>query len=389
MPIYLDYQATTPLDPRVLDRMLPYLSGVVGNPHSTSHLHGMEAHRAVERARAQVAGLIGAQPGEIVFTSGATEANNMLLRGAAAFARGCGRDAVVTCATEHRAVLDVVERMGAQGAQVRVVGVDRLGMLRVDELEAALDDRVGVVSVMAANNEIGVLQPISRIAGMARTVGALMHSDMAQAVGKVPIDVHDVGVDLASFSGHKLHGPMGIGAAFVSRASRRRVEALLHGGGQEGGLRSGTLPVALCVGFGEACALAGEEMRAEAEKLRDLRDRFLGKLGAAGVAFDVNGDSERRLPGNLNLHFPGVDAEALMMRVRDRVSISSGSACTAESIEPSHVVAALAGTERAEESLRIGFGRQTTGAEVDEAAEVIANAVAALGRLVYRRAAEG
>jgi cysteine desulfurase len=389
MPIYLDYQATTPLDGRVLHAMLPYLSGAVGNPHSTSHVHGADARRAVDLARAQVAGLIGARPDEIVFTSGATEANNMLLLGVAADSRARGRDVVVTCVTEHKAVLGVVDGLARSGFGVRLIGVGSDGMIDLQALEAALDDRVAVVSVMAANNEIGVLQPLAAVAAMARGVGALVHSDAAQAVGKVPFDVGAAGVDLASMSGHKIYGPMGVGAAYVSRSVRHRVQALMLGGGQEGGLRSGTLPVALCVGFGTACSLAAEERETEARALTALRQLFAERLLAGGALFEVNGDPERRLPGNLNLHFPGVDAEALLMSVRDAVSISSGSACTAESVEPSHVVTALGGLERAEESVRIGFGRQTTREEVVKAAGVVAGAAVALGRVGYRRVVGG
>lgn len=388
MPIYLDYQATAPLDARVLHEMMPFLTGAVGNPHSTSHLHGVEARMAVERARDQVGALIGARPDEIVFTSGATEANNMLLSGVVSDARTRGRDVVVTCVTEHKAVLGVVDRLVANGFEARRIAVDGGGIIDLTSLEAALDDRVAVVSVMAANNEIGVLQPIAEIATMAHRVGALMHSDAAQAAGKVPFDVRAAGVDLASLSSHKLYGPMGIGAAYISRAVRRRVEPLMHGGGQEGGSRSGTLPVALCVGFGRASALAAEERDAEAARLLGLRQLFLEGLSSGGAAFVVNGDVERRLPGNLNIHFPGIDAEALLMSVRDRLSISSGSACTAESVEPSHVLTALGGWERAEESVRVGLGRQTTREEVAEAAGVLAAAATALRRVAYRHPVE-
>jgi cysteine desulfurase len=368
--------------------MLPYMSGLVGNPHSTSHLHGVEARRAVELARSQVAALLGGQPDEIVFTSGATEANNLLIRGAATDGFKHGRHVVATCATEHKAVLDVVERLTEQGADVRVVGVDGSGIVDLEALSIALDPRASLVSLMAANNEIGVLQPLKLVADMAREAGALMHSDVAQAAGKIPLDLPALGVELASVSGHKLYGPMGIGAAFVSRTVRRRIEPLLHGGGQEGGLRSGTLPVALCVGFGAACEIAADGMAAETKRLLSHRRRFSDRLASAGVGFTINGDLDRRLAGNLNIHFPGIDAEALLMTVRNSVSISSGSACTAESIDASHVISALGGINRAEESVRVGFGRQTTEAEVDEAADVLANAVAALGRFVYRHRPE-
>jgi cysteine desulfurase len=383
-PIYLDYQSTTPLDPRVLDAMLPYLLGSTGNPHSTSHLHGQTASRAVETARVEVAALVGAHPDEIVFTSGATEADNMLIRGAASKGRDAGRKAIVTCVTEHRAVLDVASRLSQTGHELLLISVDRDGFIDLSALKAAVTMDVSVVSVMAANNEIGVLQPIAAIAAICRQAGALFHCDAAQAVGKVAFDIDADGVDLASLSAHKLYGPMGIGAAVVTRAARRRIDPLMYGGGQENGLRSGTLPVALCVGFGAACRIAADERLSEAASLRSMATTFLAELSDRGVAFSVNGALDVRLPGNLNLRFAGVDAEALLMRIRPHVSISSGSACTAESLDPSHVLLALGhGIEAAEESVRIGFGRTTTMTEVRHAAETIARAVAGLARLSY------
>jgi cysteine desulfurase len=383
-PIYLDFQSTTPLDPRVLDAMMPYLVGAAGNPHSTSHLHGQAASRAVEAARAEVAALIGAQPDEIVFTSGATEADNMLIRGAALRGREGGRNAIVTCVTEHQAVLEVAKRLSHSGHELRLVSVDASGTIDLRELGAAVTEDVSVVSVMAANNEIGVLQPLTEIGDLCRRTGALFHSDAAQAVGKVPFDMGTNHVDLASLSAHKLYGPMGIGAAVVSRGVRRRIDALIHGGGQQNGLRSGTLPVALCVGFGAACRIAAEVQQSEAASLQIMSCTFLRALADRGVLFAVNGTLDARLPGNLNIRFVGVDAEALLMRVRPYLSISSGSACTAESLDPSHVLLALGhGVEAAEESVRIGFGRTTTMVQVHQAAETIARAVAGLARLGY------
>lgn len=384
-PIYLDYQATAPLDPRVLEAMLPYWSGSFGNPHSSTHNHGIAAMRVVDQAREEVANLIGADPAEIIFTSGATEADNLLVRGAALAGRTANRDGIVSVSTEHKAVLGVIENLRREGLRTTILGVDQDGMLDVGALAAVVDERTSVVSVMAANNEIGVIQPIAAIGRACAAAGALLHSDAAQAAGKIPIDVRRDSVSLMSLSSHKLYGPMGIGAAFIAREAKRRVAPVLHGGGQEGGFRSGTLPVALCAGFGAACRLAIAEMQADAAKSRAQRDIFLTILRDEGVAFAVNGALEPRLPGNLNLSFPDIDAEALLMSVRDRMSIASGSACTAESLDPSHVVLALGyGPERAEEAVRIGFGRPTTDAEIVTAAQILAKAVAKLARVVYR-----
>jgi cysteine desulfurase len=382
-PIYLDFQATTPLDPRVLAEMLPYLSGPGGNPHSTSHLHGIAALKAVEDARRHVAALINATPDEIVFTSGATEANNLIIQGVFNSARVDGRTGIVTSTTEHKAVLEVTAHLHARGAEVRYARVSPDGMIDLDQLKKLVDGSTALVSVMAVNNEIGVLQPIDEISKIARNAGALFHTDAAQAVGKVLFDVSDI--DVASISGHKLYGPMGIGAAYVARNARRAIEPLVFGGGQERGLRSGTLPVALCVGFGAACRIAAEELAGEAARLLELRDQFLAILRESGVAFDVNGTLDKRVAGNLNLYFPGVDAEALLMRVRSEMSISTGSACTADSLEPSHVLLALGfGDARAEQSVRIGLGRSTTEAEVRTASRKLAKAVAALSKVGYK-----
>jgi cysteine desulfurase len=380
----MDYQATTPLDPRVLDAMLPFMSVSFGNPHSSSHAHGRLAMRAVDDSREAVADLIGASPAEIVFTSGATESNNMLLRGAVAAGSRSGRSDVVTCVTEHAAVLDVARWLGNQGGEVSILNVGGDGLLDPGAVALAASERTAVVSVMLANNEIGVIQPAGAIADAAHGVGALFHTDAAQAVGRVPVDVRGLDVDALSFTAHKMYGPMGIGAAFVAKRARRRVDALIMGGGQQGGLRSGTLPVALCVGFGEAARICAAEMEGEARRVAGLRDDLLAALAAAGAAFELNGAVEPRLPGNINVSFPGVDAEALLMKVGAVLSISSGSACTAESIEPSHVVSALGGRgHRAEEAIRISLGRMTTAAEVVEAARIVAKAVARLRSVGY------
>lgn len=383
-PIYMDYQATTPLDPRVLDAMLPHMRGRVGNPHSNTHSHGREAMRAVDDARIAIAALIGANAAEIVFTSGATESNNMLLRGAASAGARVGRRGIVSCVTEHHAVLDVVRRLAEEGSAVATLGVDGNGLLDPGSVLRAANSGTAIVSVMAANNEIGVLQPIAEIAAAAHAVGALFHTDAAQAVGRVPVDVRAQGIDAMSFTAHKMYGPMGIGAAYVAADARGRIDPLLYGGGQQGGLRSGTLPVALCVGFGEAARICAAEMDEDARRVAAMRDAFLEALSSAGVVFELNGAVSPRLPGNVNVSFPGVDAEALLMRAGRHLSISSGSACTAESLEPSHVVAALGGRPlRAEEAIRVSLGRMTTGEEVADAARIVARSVGRLRGVAY------
>jgi cysteine desulfurase len=374
-PVYLDYQATTPLDRRVLDAMLPYFTEKFGNPHSVTHAYGREAEAAVEVARAEIAALIGAEPREIVFTSGATEANNLAVKGAARFHRDAGRDHVVTVVTEHKCVLESVAALAREGFRATVLPVDGQGLVDVGALAAALDERTAVVSVMAANNEIGVLQPLAEIGALCRARGALFHSDAAQAVGKVPIDVDAFGIDLLSISGHKVYGPKGIGALYVRRRPRARLAPLFDGGGQERGLRSGTLPTPLCVGLGAAARIAGLEMAAEGERLLGLRRRFLAGMRARVPELRLNGDPERRLPGNLNLSFPGAPALAVMAACPS-LALSTGSACTAAAVEPSHVLRALGLSEAlAGTALRIGLGRQTTDSEVDFSVEALAAAV--------------
>ena len=386
-PIYLDNQATTPCDPRVVEAMLPWFTEKFGNPGSATHAYGREAEAAVETARAQVAALIGADPREIVFTSGATESNNLALKGAAHFHRDFDKDGVVTLATEHKCVLESTAALAREGFRTTVLPVEPDGLLALDRLEAALDERTAILSVMAAHNEIGVLQPLAAIAALARPRGILFHSDAAQAVGKVPVDVNALGVDLLSISGHKIYGPKGIGALYVRRRPRARLAPLIDGGGQERGLRSGTLPTPLCVGLGVAAALAQAELAAEAERLLQLRRRFLSGIRARLPAVVLNGDAERRLPGNLNLSFPGTTAAALMAACPE-VALSTGSACTSAAIEPSYVLRAL-GVEPglAAGSLRIGLGRFTTAAEVDFAVEALAAAAGHLASGVKTAAA--
>jgi cysteine desulfurase len=376
-PVYLDYQATTPCDPRVVEAMLPWFTAKFGNPHSTSHAFGREAAEAVEKARGQVAALIGADEKEIVFTSGATESNNLAIKGAARFLKG-RKDHVATLATEHKCVLESCRQLEREGFRVTYLPVRADGLVDLDRLADALDERTALVSVLAAHNEIGVVQPLADIAALAHARGALFHTDAAQAAGKIPLDVAAMGIDLLSISGHKLYGPKGIGALYVRRRPRVRLEPLFDGGGQERGLRSGTLPAPLCIGFGEACAIAAAEMAEEAARLRALRDRFLATVRRALPDTRLNGAAEPRLAGNLNLAFPGIEAEKLVASC-PAVAVSTGSACTSAAVEPSYVLRALGmGDDLAGASVRIAFGRFTTEAEVDFAADAMVAAVRAL-----------
>ena len=322
-PIYLDNQATTPTDPRVVDAMLPFFTERFGNPHSIQHAVGRSVAEAVETARAQVASLIGAEPREIVFTSGATESNNLAIKGAARFARRYkALDHIVTIETEHKCVLESCRRLEEEGFSVTILPVGPSGHVDFDALEDAITDRTALVSVMAAQNEVGVLAPLEEIGDITRARGILFHSDAAQAIGKVPLDVNASKIDLLSISGHKAYGPMGIGALYVRRRPRARLEPLIDGGGQERGLRSGTVAPALCVGLGTACALAEAEMTEEAARVEALRDRLLDRLRATVPDLFVNGDLERRLPGNLNFGVPGIDSEALISALaRDGVPL--------------------------------------------------------------------
>ena len=383
MPVYLDYQATTPVDPRVLDRMLPWFSDQFGNPHSRQHAWGWRAEAAVEEARAAVAAAIGGEAREIVFTSGATEANNLALKGALRFAREHGRgDHLVTVATEHKCVLESAATLAREGTRVTTVPVGADGLVDLDWLAAAIDATTVLVSVMAVNNEIGVIQPLGAIGALCREAGVLFHTDAAQAVGKIALDVGAADIDLLSISGHKLYGPKGIGALYVRRRPRARLAAEIDGGGQERGLRSGTLAPPLIVGLGTACAIGDGEMTDEAVRLAGLRDRFLAALAAAVPDLVVNGHAERRIAGNLNLAFAGIDGEALLNALPD-VAISTGSACTSATVEPSYVLRALGLADAlAGASIRVGFGRFTVAAEVDYAARRIGAAV------VEQRAAE-
>lgn len=373
-PIYLDYQATTPMDPRVLQAMMPYFTEKFGNPHSRNHVHGWEAEEGVEKARALVAEVINADEREIVFTSGATESNNLAIAGVARFYKD-KRNHIVTLVTEHKCVLDTCRHLEGEGFDVTYLPVRQDGLVDLKQLEAAITGKTVIVSVMGVNNEIGVIQPLAEIGRLCRAKGAFFHTDCAQAYGKVPLDVEAMNIDLMSISGHKIYGPKGIGALYVRRKPRVRLQALIHGGGQERGMRSGTLPTPLCVGLGEAAAICKREMASEAVKLGKLRDRFLDRVRARLPEVFLNGDETQRIPGNLNLSFAYVEGEGLMMGIKD-LSVSSGSACTSASLEPSYVLRALGVEEElAHTSLRIGFGRFTTEAEVDYAADRIIAAV--------------
>jgi cysteine desulfurase len=381
-PIYLDYQATTPVDPRVAEAMWPYFTEAFGNPHSVHHGYGREAEEAVEAARAEVAALIGAEPREIVFTSGATESNNTAIKGAARFHGAQGKRHVVTLATEHKCVLESAKALRGEGFEVEILPVETDGRVDLDRLAATIQEDTAIVSVMAANNEIGVLQPIQEIGRLCRERRVLFHTDAAQAVGKVPLDVNAASIDLLSLSGHKLYGPMGIGALYVRRRPRARITPLLDGGGQERTLRSGTVPAPLVVGLGAACRIAGAELTQEAERLTSLRQRLWDGLHAHLPDAHVNGSWEHRLPGNLNVTVPGLDAETLIAETPE-VAFSTASACSSTSVEPSYVLSALGLSDRAAAaSIRLGLGRMTTEAEVDRAAE-------AIGRTAARLRAQG
>lgn len=362
-PIYLDYSATTPVDPRVAEKMIPWLTEQFGNPASRSHAFGWNAEGAVEEAREHVAALVNADAREIIWTSGATESNNLAIKGAAHFYAGKGKH-IVTVKTEHKAVLDTVRELERQGFEATYLDVQEDGLLNLDTLKAALRPDTTVVSVMFVNNEIGVVQPIAEIGEICRERGIVFHVDAAQATGKVGIDLQLLKVDLMSFSAHKTYGPKGVGALYVRRKPRIRLEAQMHGGGHERGMRSGTLPTHQIVGMGEAFRLAKLEMAEENIRVRDLRDRLMAGLQDMASVF-VNGDLSRRVPHNLNLSFAYVEGESLIMAVKE-LAVSSGSACTSASLEPSYVLRALGREdELAHSSIRFSIGRFTTWEEVE------------------------
>ncbi len=375
MPIYLDHHSTTPCDTRVVDAMAPYWTREFGNAASRTHAFGWRAEEAVEAAREDVARLIGADPREIVFTSGATEANNLALLGVARANRERG-DHIISCQTEHRSVLDPLAALEKEGFRVTCLAVDTQGLLDVDDLRAALDGRTILVSVMHVNNEIGVVQPLEEIARVTREHGVLLHTDAAQSVGKLAVDVDRLGVDLLSLTAHKLYGPKGMGALYVRRRRpASRVAPILYGGGHQRGLRSGTLPVPLCVGLGRACQIAGHEWETDAKRALLLRDRLRQRLSTELAEVWLNGHPENRVAGNLNLSFTGLEAQALLVALPD-VALSSGSACTSAQPEPSHVIRALGGGQaRALGAVRFGIGRANSEAEIDAVAEMLVEQV--------------
>ncbi|RTL53073.1 MAG: IscS subfamily cysteine desulfurase [Rhodocyclaceae bacterium] len=363
-PIYLDYSATTPVDPRVAEKMIPWLVEHFGNPASRSHAYGWEAEAAVEEARGHVAALVNADPKDIVWTSGATESNNLAIKGAAHFYGPTKGKHIITVATEHKAVLDTVKELERQGFEATYLQPGEDGLITIEQFKAALRPDTVVVSVMAVNNEIGVIQPIAEIGELCRANGTIFHVDAAQATGKMPIDLETLKVDLMSFCAHKTYGPKGIGALYVRRKPRIRLEAQIHGGGHERGLRSGTLATHQIVGMGESFRLAKEEMAVENERIRMLRDRLLKGIQQIEEVY-VNGDLEQRVPHNLNVSFNFVEGESLMMAIKD-VAVSSGSACTSASLEPSYVLRALGRSdELAHSSIRFTIGRFTTEEEID------------------------
>lgn len=369
-PIYLDYQSTTPCDPRVLETMIPYFTEEFGNPHSRSHAYGWRAEEAVETSRAKVAEILNADPREVIFTSGATESNNLALKGIAHFYKA-QKDHIVTCVTEHKCVLDSCRHLEQEGFKITYLPVQKNGLIDLNSLREVITDRTSLVSIMAVNNEIGVIQPLAEIGKICREKGVFFHTDAAQAVGKILLDVEAMNIDLLSLSSHKLYGPKGVGALYVRRKPRVRLVSLIDGGGQERGMRSGTLSTPLCVGLGKACEIAAAEMNAENKTLFALRDRFYQKITAELEEVYINGDFDQRIPGNLNISFAHVEGEGLMMGIKD-LAVSSGSACTSASLEPSYVLRALGvEVEMAHTSLRIGFGRFTTVEEIDIAAEKI------------------
>ncbi|VDK79339.1 unnamed protein product [Litomosoides sigmodontis] len=369
-PLYLDMQATTPMDPRVVDVMIPYMVSAYGNPHSKTHFYGWEAEEAVERARSQVAKLIGAGSREVIFTSGATESNNIAIKGVANFYRETGKNHVITVQTEHKCVLDSCRYLSTKGFKVTYLPVQRNGIISLKELEDSITNETILVSVMILNNEIGVIQPTKEIGKICRQRNVFFHCDAAQAVGKISIDVNDMNIDLMSISSHKIYGPKGIGAIYVRRRPRVRLEAQMSGGGQERGMRSGTLPTPLVVGFGKACAIAADEMEMDKKHVERLSKRLLDRINSRLSHVVRNGDPEQTYQGCLNLSFSCVEGESLLMALKN-VALSSGSACTSESLEPSYVLRAIGSEEDlAHSSIRFGIGRFTTEEEIDYTADL-------------------
>jgi cysteine desulfurase len=391
LPIYMDNHATTPLDPRVLDAMMPYFTGMFGNAASRNHSFGWEAEQATEVAREQIAKLIGATAKEIIFTSGATESNNLAIKGIGEMYRERGNH-IITQVTEHKAVLDTCKRMEKAGFRVTYLPVKADGLIDLEDLKRAIDDKTILVSIMFANNEIGVIQPVAEIGKICREKGVIFHTDGVQAVGKVPVDVNAMNIDVLSLSAHKIYGPKGVGALYVRRRNPRvQISEQINGGGHERGMRSGTLNVPGIVGLGAACEIAREEMASEDKRLRALRDKLKTKLESNLDYIHVNGSWEHRLPGNLNMSFVYVEGESLLMGIND-VAVSSGSACTSATLEPSYVLKALGlGDDVAHSSIRFGLGRFNTEAEVDYVSDKVIDIVQKLRELspLYEMVKEG
>jgi cysteine desulfurase len=391
LPIYMDNHATSPLDPRVLEAMLPYFSQKFGNAASRNHSFGWEAEQAVENAREQIAKLIGASAKEIIFTSGATESNNLAIKGIAEMYKERGNH-IITQVTEHKAVLDTCKRLEKYGYRVTYLPVKADGLIDIEDLKRAMDDKTILVSIMFANNEIGVIQPVAEIGKLCHEKGVIFHTDAVQAVGKVPVDVNAMNIDVLSLTAHKIYGPKGVGALYVRRRNPRvQISAQIDGGGHERGMRSGTLNVPGIVGLGKACEIAGAEMATEAACLQAMRDRLRNKLESALDYVEINGSWEHRLPGNLNMSFVYVEGESLLMGIND-VAVSSGSACTSATLEPSYVLKALGlGDDVAHSSIRFGLGRFNKEAEVDYVADKVIGIVQKLRELspLYEMVKEG
>jgi cysteine desulfurase len=391
LPIYMDNHATTPVDPRVLETMLPYFTDRFGNAASRNHPFGWAAEEAVEIARAQIAKLIGASPKEIIFTSGATESDNLAIKGVAEMYREKGNH-IITAVTEHKAVLDTCKRLEKYGYRVTYLPVMKDGLIDLDDLKRSIDDKTILVTIMAANNEIGVLQPVEEIGKICRERGVIFHTDAVQMIGKVPFDVNKLNVDIASITGHKIYGPKGVGALYVRRKNPRvQLSAIIDGGGHERGMRSGTLNVPGIVGLGKACEICMQDMESDTKRLTALRDRLKDKIMSRLDETYINGSMEHRLPHNLNISFAYVEGESLLMGIND-VAVSSGSACTSATLEPSYVLKALGtGDDLAHSSIRFGLGRFNTEAEVDYVADKLVDVVTRLRELspLYELAKEG
>jgi cysteine desulfurase len=389
-PIYLDYQSTTPTDPRVVEKMLPYFTEKFGNPHSRSHAFGWGAEEAIEIAREQVAELINANAKEVIFTSGATESNNLAIKGVAHFNKD-NKNHVITIATEHKCVLDSCRVLETEGFKVTFLPVKPNGLVDLEVLKNAITDKTCLISVMAVHNEIGVIQPIKEIGKICREYGVYFHTDAAQAFGKMPLDVDEMNIDLMSISGHKIYGPKGIGALYVRRRPRVRLQAIINGGGQERNMRSGTLPTPLVVGLGEAARIAKLDMKKDKAHIEKLSNKLYHAITDNIADIYLNGDKEQRIYGNMNLSFAYIEGESLIMALKD-LAVSSGSACTSASLEPSYVLHALGVTDDlAHTSIRFGIGRFTTEAEIDHAIKIINQAVEKLRELspLWEMAQEG